>query len=292
MRDHYVWREYVVASIDVLGQRRQFDRIKAFFIDDIPQKTLDDVASKTIEPVELIRHSLEELFLSSARLAEPRITVAAAEKAEYDKARVTSPIRFQFYSDSILAYIALRVGGYQLNDLFAIRDVLVSVGGTLLMTLARQSSFRASIQLGTGTELKNGDLYGPVRAEAYELEKRAGYPRIVMGDRLFRYLKSFSEEHPQIPCNTERELLGCKTVAEACLRMISEDPNDDLLILDYLANEFRNFLKDSSLAEACYDMAREYVEKELHERIALNDTEVVDKFTKLHKYFSSRLPRI
>lgn len=291
MKDHYVWGEYVVVSVDVLGQTRQFCRIKNSFIGDIPQEILGDVASKTVEAVEFVRDTLEELFLSSAKSVDSRISVPPKDRAEYDKARATSPIKFQFYSDSILAYVALRATGYQLNDLFAIRDIFVSVGGTLLMTLAIGASFRASIQLGVGTELRNGDLYGPIRAEAYELESRAGYPRIVIGAQLIEYLKLFSKGCPRILCNTQKELLGCKTAAKACLRMIADDPSDELPILDYLGSEFRSFLKDSSLCGVGCNMAREYAEKELNERIALKDNEVAEKFKKLCSYFDTRLPR-
>jgi len=290
MKDQYIWGEYVVASVDVLGQKCQFDRISGFPIDNIPQETLDDVASKTVGAVEFIRNKLEELFLWSRKSVEPKIAVPEKDKAEYDKSRATSEIGFQFYSDSVLAYVALRVTGYQLNDLFAIRDLFLSVGGTLLMTFVMKASFRASIELGSGTELENGDLYGPIRAEAYEKEKQAGYPRIVIGDQLHEYLKSFSEGRPRISCKTEREARGCKDMADMCLKMIADDSNDELHILDYIGSEFRNKTKCGCQDDICRE-AREYIEKELQEHSASKRDEVADKFRKLRDYFDSRLPR-
>jgi hypothetical protein len=290
VKDRYIWGEYVVASMDVLGQKSQFDRIKAFSIDDIPQETLDDVASKTVSPVEFVRNKLEELFLLSRKTVDQKITVPERNKAEYDQSRRTTPIRFQFYSDSILASVALRVTGYQLNDLFAVRDLLTSVGGTLLMALAIDASFRAAIELGTGTDLKNGDLYGPIRAEAYQLEEeKADYPRIIIGDRFFEYLKSFTEGRPRIPCRTERELQGSKDVAAMCMKMITADPNDGQRILDYLGSEFREKTKCYCQREV-YREARAYVEKELQDHSASGPDRVAEKFTKLRNYFDSRIP--
>lgn len=290
MKDRYKWGEYVVASMDVLGQKCQFDRIKFFAIDSIPQETLDDVASKTVRPVEFVRNRLEELFLSSSKTVNQIITVPDRDKAEYNQARRTTPIRFQFYSDSILASVALRVTRYQLNDLFAVYDMLASVGGTLLMTLATNASFRAAIELGAGTDLENGDLYGPIRAEAYELEeKKADYPRIVIGDRFFEYLKSFSEGYPRIPCRTERELQGSKDMATQCLKMIAADPNDGLRIFDYLGREFLEKTESNCQREICNE-ARVYVEKELLDHSDSGSDRVAEKFSKLRCYFDSRIP--
>jgi hypothetical protein len=290
VRDRYTWGEYIVASVDILGQKRQFDKIRSSPIDDIPQETLDDVASKTVFPVEFVRNKLEELFLWSRKIVDPKITVPEKDKAEYDQSRVTAPIRFQFYSDSILAYVALRVTGYQWNDLSAVRDMLISVGGTLLMTLAMDASFRAAIELGTGIDLENGDLYGPIRAEAYELEeKKADYPRIIVGDRFFEYLKAFSEGCPRIPCKTERELRGSKDIAAMCMKMIVADPNDGLRILDYLGSEFREKTKCDCQHEL-YREARAYVEKELQDQSASGHDRVAEKFWKLRNYFDSRIP--
>ena len=114
-------------------------RIKTSSIDNIPQETFNDVASKTVGAVEFVRDKLEELFLWSRKTVDPKITVPEKDKAEYDPSRGTTPIKFQFCSDSILAYVALRATGYQWNDLFAVRDILISVGETLLMTLAMDS---------------------------------------------------------------------------------------------------------------------------------------------------------
>jgi hypothetical protein len=189
-----------------------------------------------------------------------------------------------------LAYVALRVTGYQMNDLFAIHDLFLSVGGTLLMTLVMEASFRASIELGTGTELKNRDLYGPIRAEVYEKEKQADYPRIVIGSQLFEYLKSFSEGRPRTPCKMGREARGCKNTADMCLKMIADDPNDGLRILDYMGAEFRDKAKCGCQDDVCRE-AREYIEKELREQSASKQDEVAAKFAKLRNYFNSRLPR-
>lgn len=288
MKDQYRWAEYVAVAVDVLGQKCQFKRIQDFFIADVPNETLNDVAAKTVGVVESIRDMLNELFSSSATLVGTKMNVSKREKAEYDKARATSPISFRFFSDSILAYVPLRATGYQLNDWFAIHDIFISAGGTLLGTLVKEASFRAAIELGIGTELEDGDLYGPIRAEIHELEKSADYPRIVIGDRFYKHLKSFSEGYPRIPCKTKRESIGCKNTANLCRMMIAEDPNDKHLILDYLGSDF--MIRNDPLGEF-YNAAREYVEQVLQERSGFENDKVANKFRKLRNYFDSRPPR-
>lgn len=289
MKDPYVWGEYVAVSVDFLGQKKQFERIQGFFIADVSQETLDDVAMKTVGVVGCIRGMLNELFDWSAKSVEPKITVSDEDKAEYDKSRATSPVKYRFFSDSILAYVELRATGYQLNDWFAIRDIFISVGGALLGALAIETSFRAAIELGIGTKLEDGDLYGPIRAEIHELEKSADYPRIVIGKRFYEYMKLFSEGHPRIPCNTDKESTGCKDMADFCSKMIATDPNDRRFILDYLGSDF--ILKNDSISGEVYISARKYIEQVLRERSLYEDDEVSRKFRKLRNYFDSKPPR-
>jgi hypothetical protein len=178
-----------------------------------------------------------------------------------------------------------------MNDLWAVRDMFVAIGGTLLMTFVQDASFRAAIELGIGTELENGDLYGPIRAEVFNLEdKDADYPRIIVGNRLFEYLTSFSEGRPRILCKTDRELRGSRDTAATCLKMIGEDPNDGLRILDYLGNEFAERTKCDCQGEVLRE-SREFVERELAEHMAAGNGEVAAKFRKLRRYFDLRLLR-
>ena len=285
----YRWAEYIAVFVDFLGQTSQFKRIQDFFIADVSQETLDDVAENTVGVVDCIREMLNELFEWSAMLVPPKIRVSDQDRDEYNRSRATSPITYRFFSDGILAFIELRATGYQLNDWFAIHDLYISLGGALLGTLAIESSFRAAIELGIGTRLKDGDLYGPIRAEIHELEKNADYPRIVIGKRFLEYMKLFAEGHPRIPCLSEKESIGCQDVANYCLKMTAADPNDGRLILDYLGGDF--ILRNDFLSRNVYSEARKYMEHVLQERGLYENDEVFRKFRKLRNYFNSRPSR-
>ena len=289
MKTQYRWGEYVVAYVDILGQTDQMEQIKNFFIADIPQEMLDDVAVITVGAVEPVREMLSELYTSSAKPANPKISVPDQDKAEFERLRATSRINYRFSSDSILAYIELRATGCQLNDWFAIRDILIAVGGAMLGALVMESSFRAAIELGIGTQLADGDLYGPIRAEIYKLEKGADYPRIIIGPRFFDHMKSFSEGRPQIPCITEKEAIGSKNVVDFCMKQVAEDPNDGRLILDYLANDF--ILKGDPLESEIYSSARGYIEQVIQKRSNIENDKVLGKFLRLRTYFDSRPSR-
>lgn len=66
--------------------------------------------------------------------------------------------------------------------------------------MASKKAFRAGVEVGLGTELDNGEIYGPVLYKAYELESKvAEYPRIVVGKELINYLTTLVNAHEQLP---------------------------------------------------------------------------------------------
>jgi len=233
-------QDYIVAYIDVLGQKEEFKKIEDYLVDEVPQEKLDEVAENTVLLVELLRKGFKELFEGYTAESESKLKVPVEDKAEYDAMRESSPIKFHFSSDSMLAYVPLRNKKYLLNDLIAIHGIFGAVGGQLLMTLAINSAYRAGIELCIGKEFKDGGIYGPALGSAYTLESEiAKYPRIVIGEKLKKYLDNYSKGHLLAPDHTKRYINGCKRMASVCLGMIDKD-QDGCLILDYLGEDFKN----------------------------------------------------
>jgi len=289
MKCEYLWRDYIVASVDVLGQRKEFEKIEEYLVDEVPQEKLDEVAGNTVCIVEILRKGFTDLYETYTAKSESKVEVPVEHKAEYNAMRESSPIKFQFFSDSILAYVPLRTKNCRLNDLIAVRGVFAAVGGQLLMTLAIGDSYRAGIELGIGTEFEDGGFYGPALASTYKLESEiAKYPRIVIGEKLKKYLDGYSKGNLVAPDQTKRDVEGCKMMADICLGMIEKDQNN-CLILDYLGKEFRNRVKIDPKNEL-YDIALNYVETKLKEKSDSGDKKLALRYRQLYNYFKEKLP--
>ncbi len=290
MKYRYIWRDYIVASVDVLGQKDELEKIENYLVDEVPQEKLEAVAENTIYTIEMLRNGFKDLYETYTAKSESIVKVPEEHKAEYDAMRESSPIKFQFFSDCMLAYVPLRTKKYRLNDVIAVYGVLTAVGGQLLMTLAMENSYRAGIELGIGTEFEDGGIYGPALAEAHRLEdKVAKYPRIVIGNTLKNYLENYSEGRPLAPDQNRRDVEGCKNMATICLRLIDKDL-DGRLILDYLGEEFRNRLK-VDLNDDIYHMAHRYVEKEYKEKSNFGDKKLAMRYEQLCDYFKRKLSK-
>ena len=293
MRCGYVWRDYIVASVDVLGQKDEFKKIESYLVDEVLQDKLEEVAENTICVIENLRKQFKDLYDSYTAKRASTVKVLKEHQAEYDEMRTSAPIGFQSFSDSMIAYVPLRTRKYHTSDLVAINGIFGAVGGQLLITLAViESSYRAGIELGIGTEFEGGGVYGPVLAEAYKLEAEvAEYPRIVIGKKLKKYLDKCSKSNPLSPNQTPRDIMNCKHMADVCLRMIDKD-QDGCLILDYLGKEFRNrFLNKIDPSGDIPNMAIKAVKEKLKEKSDSEDMKVAAKYEKLLAYFELKLSK-
>jgi len=114
MRCGYVWRDYIVASVDVLGQKNEFKKITDYLVEEVPQNKLNEVAENTVCVIEILREGFKDLYEACTAKSESKVKVPIEHKAEYDAMRASTPIGFQFFSDSMIAYVALRTKKYRL----------------------------------------------------------------------------------------------------------------------------------------------------------------------------------
>jgi len=170
-------------------------------------------------------------------------------------------------------------------------------GVVQLISLAEKKAFRAGLDVGIATELKNGEVYGPALFKAYKLESEvAQYPRIVLGNELINYLENLSRKNPQFPDQNEEDIEVCKIMADSCLKMIVKDL-DGYLILDYLGEEFRNrflnfpFRGEMTAFDDIYSTAFDYVGKEYMKRKDTGDSKLALRYYLLFNYFKARLPK-
>lgn len=139
-------------------------------------------------------------------------------------------------------------------------------------------------------------MYGSVSYQVYHLESKiAKYPRIVIGDELCSYLFSLSKGIKQFPEQKEEDIKLCKSLAEACLKMVIKDI-DGQPILDYLGDSFKKNLNNSPLeGKMTYDetvnKAFQFVEEEYLKRKNTKDNKLALRYYLLYNYFKARIQK-
>ncbi len=222
---------------------------------------------------------------------EPLVKVPP-EKMDQFKEMMKSNLKHQRFSDCIQAYVCLHTDKYHSNAINGVFGALLACGGMLLLSLATKKAFRAGIEVGLGTELDNGEIYGPVLYKAYELESKvAEYPRIVIGQELINYLKTLANAHEQLPAQTKEDVELCKLMATKCLKMIVRDL-DGIPILDYLGTEFlQNINENSERAkelEGVSKLALQFVESEYSKRKQAGDKKLALRYYLLLNYLKAK----
>lgn len=283
---------YLVAFIDILGQKEVFRDLENQPLEDNHPKLIE-AHKQTVLFVETLRNNFQNFF--NAYTAEKELSVRVApEKMEQFKAMQKSNLKHQRFSDCIQAYVCLHTDEYHSNAINGVFGVLVACGSMLLLSLAMKKAFRAGVEVGIGTELDNGEIYGPVLYKAYELENKvAEYPRIVIGQELINYLTNLANGHQQLPEQTKEDVDLCKLVATNCLKMVVRDL-DGVLMLDYLGNEFLKSIKQNSEQEeklkGVFNLALQFVESEYAKRKQAGDKKLALRYYLLLNYFKAKNP--
>ena len=116
-----------------------------------------------------------------------------------------------------------------------------------LFSLAAHHPLRAGLDVGVGTRLSTGEVYGSALERAYFLESNlAKYPRILVGDGLLEYLDWVSAQAPR----SDFGQLAVLT-AQKCRRFVCED-NDGRSMLDFLGDArdyYRQRLREEAAME-------------------------------------------
>ena len=266
---------YVVSFLDVLGQREKFQQLRLPRTPEeyaIVQEVMKDTAGFVLGLRKIFRDQFESF-------------AAGLQSSSPGTERIQVP-DFQGFSDSLIASVALRSEDNRLTPNVRIFSTLVGACIATLTALAKKHAIRGGIDVGLCTELCPGEIYGEALARAYILEsKEAGYPRVLIGDELFKYL-SFgllnTQQTTTAIVTKEREII------RKSLGLITVD-SDGKRILDYLGHGIAG-LGISSVTNTLVRAAYQFVLEE-HERLLSNgNNKLSGRYENLRRYFELRLP--
>ncbi len=291
MKKDHNYCYYLVAFIDILGQKGAFQGINSVPAEgegDLKEK-LDEAHEQTVHFVEVFRESFNNLFNGISKETESKMKVPNTFKKQFDEMRKVT-LKHKRFSDCILAFVPLQTDKYHINAVNGVHAVITSCGAMLLLSLSGEKAFRAGIEVGIGTELENGEVYGPALFKAYNLESKiAQYPRIVIGPELINYLINLSKKNPQMPNQDPKDIELSKITADKCLKMIMKD-FDGYNIVDYLGDELKKIYSHPSVSykisyEEIFEKASKFVEEEYQKRKKMKDSKLALRYYLLFNYF-------
>jgi len=293
MKESFNYSYYLVAFIDVLGQKEAFKDIKDLPTTEEEKKRLMEAHSETALFIDDLRGWFDDFFVAYTEDKESPYSVPEDKKELFDEMRksVLSHTRF---SDCIQAYVPLQSKKYHSPCINGIYGVLSACGGMFLLSLARKKPLRIGIDIGIATELGDNEVYGPGFFSAYELESKiAQYPRIVIGDTLINYLMNLSHKKSQLPDQIKEDLEICKVMADNCLKMFIRDL-DGFTVLDYLGKNFIDNFTEYTPEDQEEDstkvlsMAFNFVEDEFKKQRHTRNRKLAPRYFMLYNYFRSR----
>ena len=248
---------------------------------DADQRVFQDILRKSIRPVFQLQRDVEE-FSSAVSQNEDlplRMCLSEREKAVWDE-MLKKRVKTQYWSDGFVRFACLADRDIKCH-LNGILEIFCGAGYHCLAGLARRLPVRGAIDIAWGVELQLGGLYGPVVANAYELESEvAQYPRIVVGLRAVEFLEI---QH----ANTNDDLISRinRDLATRCLNMLVRDL-DGQWCLHYLGDDFASIVTEQNHSLLCHK-ARRFVNEKIEEYGKSVNDKLESRYRQLLKYFDS-----
>lgn len=218
-------------------------------------------------------------------LQHPRIDTLLPSEQEIVTTTANDMCKLRSFSDLVIFYTPFDVK-HELITRIRISAMLSACTCVLILENKAGTFFRGGIEIGAGTELSNGDIYGPVLNEAHRLEKDvADYPRIVIGNKL----KDFILRETQAPETGGFLNSVFMRVHNLCKKLVCLD-DDGKMIVDYLgktASELSQF--QGSKARDFVKRALTKLENELNVARKECNRKLIKRYEKLQSYYHSRI---
>ena len=154
----------------------------------------------------------------------------------------------------------------------------------MTLELSRKVPLRGALSVGSCVELGIGDPYGPVLAEAHDIESKvACYPRIVVSGKAVEFAKADFSFCP-IPRIDQLN----KDFGRQCRALMCKDI-DGQIIIDFLGKGMRDFYKCAGNILPVMDAYR-FVQSEARRFADSDNRKLAARYQLLLHYVESRLP--
>jgi len=268
---------HVVAFLDVLGQSEKFKQLR-----------LPNTPEEHAEVGEVVRQTAG--FVLDLRSAFDKQFRAFEAGSPNMQRHSKEPLRPNFIgiSDSLVTSVPLRNDGGDLVGIVTVYSALSAAAVVTLMSLASKHPLRGGIDVGLAVEMGPQEVYGTALARAYHLEsKEAQYPRIVIGDELWRYFNAAIVEFEKQDSPVGRSI---SAIAGKMMELVALD-EDGKRILDYLGQTMvDNAAPGGNHRDYMVKPAYAFVLAEQKRINATRDPKLTARYHLFRRYFESRLP--
>src|ERR1700686_4147352 len=224
----YLLENYLVAFLDVLGQSDKFEQLR------LPKTEEEHAAVQ-----EVMRDTVRFVSDLRARFGIQFDAFEAGLLKDQPSVKKFHPA-FVGLSDSFVTFVPIRNEDQHLTPNIRMFSALAAACIVMLTSLASKHALRGGIDIDLATEMVPGEIYGTALMRAYRLESRvADYPRIVIGDGLWKYL-SLGQQVMENPSTQVGIFL--KALIQKQMALITEDI-DGKRILNYLGSGIASIAK-------------------------------------------------
>jgi hypothetical protein len=271
----------LVVFADLLGQGNRLLELTKLPTTD--QEHLDTLAKlkKTVGNVLGFRQLFSSFFNSFSKrtgLLDSLPPELASQAQEMSR----SVLRFRGFSDSVIIDVPLIGLDENCVDINGVFGALTAIACTFPLLIAADVPLRVGIDVGLAIDVCEGEVYGPALVRAYRLEsKRAGWPRIVVGNGLVSYLDQMACRPRSTPAARYATRMAAK-----CRSFIAQDV-DATFFLDYFGPAMRDL--GDELPPEIVDECLAAVAAQLREHA--DDVELRDRWSKVRSYIESRTQR-
>lgn len=274
---HFQLGHHLVAFLDVLGQR---DRFRGLHHPRNPQEaaTVGEVLRQTAGFVLDLRKAFDQQIKN--------FEAGCTNVKRHTKKHVRP--KFVGFSDSFVMSVPLRNDGGDLVPIVTVFSALSAAAVVMLMSLASKHPLRGGIDVGLATEIGPQEIYGAALESAYLLEsKEARYPRIVIGDELWRYFNAALVNFREQTTPVARSITA---ITQRMMGLFATD-GDGKRILDYLGQTMVEHAgAGGGHKEHLVAPTYEFVLAEQKRIVAGKNADLVDRYVAFRSYVESRLP--
>jgi hypothetical protein len=269
---------HLVALLDVQGQR---ERLGELYLPKSPEdaETIGEALRQTAGFVLDLREAFDEQFENFE-----------AGATSLMRRHTQEPVRPKFFgfSDSFVASVPLRNDGGDLLPIVRVFSALSAAAVVTLMSLASKHPLRGGVDVGLASDIGPQEIYGPVLESAYRLEsKEAGYPRVVIGDELWRY---FSAALANFQAQTTPMAQAVAEITQRMMGLIATD-TDGKRILDYLGQTMvQHAGPGGGQKDVLVRRAYDFVLAEQIRVVEEKNSKLIPRYDALRQYAESRLP--
>lgn len=272
--------DYAVAYIDLLSQKDVLREINKLPENKTEEKKFISQLKITQGAIHTYRTCFKEFHEANTSHDKSKFDKLSPEKKEISNRILKYHIKKLEFSDTIIYYTPLAP---QINPfpITSIHSILTNVAANFITTLSEKLICRGAIEVGIAWEFYKDEIYGPALYQTYRLENEvAKYPRIVIGNEIFKYI--ISECYAQKDPETDGIRNG---IAKMCKDWICNDL-DGIKILDYAGKAAKEQLSSDLINQI--DKAIDFVNHEYKKFKKDENSKLASRYFFLNNYLQNR----